>query len=960
MPRTLKIDVVRRLTATWRTCREHYPGWVIAPSNAREALIQYTDQWLDPIFSCLPELPAVDALRVLAETVWRMDIALVPLTVQQAQTAETVLERINPARSTLSWPADPEIVLATHADSELTYAWMLTAFAAMREAREDLDVPRFKLWCDRLDGIVRDTPEWLARWHYEKALMALWRLDLGTLEAVLNDWPVQLSQLPFWEVKRAGLWGELGDIRRAELIAESALDTIRQRTKTNLVDYQSLSEEGWAMRLLMALRTSRAPFDREADRARFQDRFADLSRYKCNPWETTDWFELALQGAPPELRPEQTETRTFDPGTYSTHYASQEIPFKKARPAFAFLRTLEEAAIPLKLGRLAMLGTELKQVPHWIAPFAFLWAVSTAIRADEENVVEALLDRTNIGTLKQVQAESLADWLTEVCERSLKQLTQVSSEGWNRAVPERILGAVTEALSRLIVRVDETKIDRVVALAEQICRIKDRQMVFGAMKHVDAIFRRAIEWCMTTDHLSKRLANWLELPLPSEMNSPDMDAYDRAEPFHHIRIRSGMRWNRPADSGIAERIQTLLRAIENGIREDRTRASLRLVVAGRLGGLRPAEIRKLKKALWSRRDPLTRLPPDTGIRLTALLRYCPFPEKEWRAVVKRAFLDVPIPRVRVASADGKGVSFDQRTAVGRISDLQDITTGLWTPTDARRFTVRWTAEESATLVSRIEEWWEAEKSAMSPQSTFEKVFGSNPIRDCVDEIIDFIGSALALTVAAPDGNRLLSVLDSFEAAGIDILVARPAMLRFGIDRDVLQRHILNDFSSVIPDDVRRGCRAIQHWLVLAHMFKWAAVPASVVDALVWKISFRRGPQLDTTMEFAAFLLRRRSLPLNTEQIDRLLIALGTLLSETALPEDPALPLLTRGEHETIQFAERPHHRLAAARLARNLERLLRRTKRDTPSVIEKWKEISGSSPLPELRSVWSSADDVDE
>ena len=65
-----------------------------------------------------------------------------------------------------------------------------------------------------------------ARFHYERALGALFALNPQDVKEKIEEWPVDDS-LPFWEAKRAGLLAEIGQLRDAARILESSLAAIR-------------------------------------------------------------------------------------------------------------------------------------------------------------------------------------------------------------------------------------------------------------------------------------------------------------------------------------------------------------------------------------------------------------------------------------------------------------------------------------------------------------------------------------------------------------------------------------------------------------------------------------------------------------------------------------------------------------------------------------------------------------
>lgn len=956
MPQILKAEVVTRLTKTWRACREQYPGWVIAPAEAREALWRHTEYWWDLIPAALSRMEAADALLLLHEAVWRVETSLVPLYLNQVGAITDVLERLNPAPSLLPWPNSPQVIESSkRAGSQVLFeAWVDLAFAVMREAREDFDVARFNEWQQRTERAATQRPHWFARWHYEKALFALWRFDFHSLERNLQAWPSQIEELPFWEAKRAALWAEFGEPQRAKTIAESALQGVRSRMPAGAMDYRLLSQEGWTLRLLMALEQRGSEQMRESDRVRFQDRFAALSRYECNPWEITEWLELALHAPRPRLQLAHRETHSFDPGTVTQHFSStRHGPSEAARPAFAFLRVIEEAAFPLKVGSLTMLTEGAKNIPRWIAPFAFSWALATAIRGDEGKVIEKLFDRATVGALPKDQADSLSTWLAEVAESCIATLDPEKSNGWDRPLAERILPVVLNALSRLLLRVDEQEVARLLDLAEQVCRVKSLSTVFSSMKYVQSLFARAIDWRMSDNEILRRLPSWLNLPLPSEIGGPEQTQLSRAEPFRHVRTKRRKRWVRPKGFEVTRRIEELMSSIRDGSPVDRHRASMRLVVVAELGGLHRSEIRRLGEALWSKRSPITGLPSATDVRLPLLLRYCPLPEREWRGLVRHAFLELPIPRIREPNADGTSFTIDDKmSAIRRLGALCDITETAFTLTELRRYTIDWTPEEALALVGRAAEWWEAEKTSFAGNvSQFDAAWVLRPAAGSIVDMLTALAPRLRKTTSE-QAVTSVRLLDSMAVVGIDTLEARPAMIAVGGDPNRTRLQILSGLLGTDPQQVRGAGAAIRNWTLSAQKRQIPSLPLDLHEAIVWKVVNRRGPALDSVIAILGNLLDLRAMKLSSQERELLVLSLGILLTETEIATDLESAMLSPDCEDGIPFDERPDHRWRAAQLAYSLERYLVRQRQPVPDVIAQWREASLVSSLPELRRVW--------
>ena len=98
------------------------------------------------------------------------------------------------------------------------------------------------------------SPEYRARFHYERALAALFALNPQDVKEKIDEWPIDDS-LPFWEAKRAGLLAEIGQLREAARILESSLAAIRMKSNLKPVtsDYTLASQESIVMLLLRSV-----------------------------------------------------------------------------------------------------------------------------------------------------------------------------------------------------------------------------------------------------------------------------------------------------------------------------------------------------------------------------------------------------------------------------------------------------------------------------------------------------------------------------------------------------------------------------------------------------------------------------------------------------------------------------------------------------------------------------------
>jgi len=243
-PSLLQTEDIEKLGGTWRQKRREYPGWVVAPKNNRDELWMYTERWIEPVLRSIEKLTPPKNLFLLYELNWRLKTALIPLFMNWLKKITPIIETFNP------YPRLVEIEDAAIRPDKEEYkrwdwksigeCWVKLIFALAREAREDQDEKRFHLWMDRLEKVVKERTEWQARWFYEECLFYLFRFDQEKIRETLENWPTT-HDLPFWEVRRASILAELGELNEAEKIAEEALTQIRSRLQPYSMDYSLLS-----------------------------------------------------------------------------------------------------------------------------------------------------------------------------------------------------------------------------------------------------------------------------------------------------------------------------------------------------------------------------------------------------------------------------------------------------------------------------------------------------------------------------------------------------------------------------------------------------------------------------------------------------------------------------------------------------------------------------------------------
>ena len=399
---SLKVEDLRNLLVTWRKKRQEYPGWVIAPQDNREKVWAYTEYWLSPVLDSIGKLPPPENILLLYELNWRLEITQMPLFMDWVEKITPIIDSFNPYPEIVTMKEVP-IRPDNEKYNELTWdtigkCWIELIFALAREAREDQDEKRFRLWMERIKNVVEQNPEWHEHWFFEECLFNLFQLNEEKVRKTLKQWK-ELNSSPFGKAKYASLLAELGDLKEAEKIAEEALAEIRTRIQPYSPDYTLLSQEGWVMVLLRAIKHNKYGDEKEIE-VEYRNRWEKLRIYRCDPWQDIKLLISILKGPIPISAPEKEIKKQFFPGKVTvTHHSSSGLNISDVRPAFAFLRMFEGGALSMKCGVVDMFSDAAVNSAKWIEPFAPFWALSSMVRTAQDKKVKEWFNNVRMATL---------------------------------------------------------------------------------------------------------------------------------------------------------------------------------------------------------------------------------------------------------------------------------------------------------------------------------------------------------------------------------------------------------------------------------------------------------------------------------------------------------------------------------------------------------------------------------
>lgn len=959
----LKVPTLEQLYTTWSQNRQEYPGWVVCPKKNRDNLWRYTEKWIEPVLCSIENLPSPDKLLLLYELNWRLETTLTPLFTDWIEKIIPIIESFNP------YPTLVEITNATVTPKKEEFrkldwkligeCWVELAFALVREARENHDESQFQLWIENLRNVVKIHTVWQARWFYEQCLFYLFRLDQENVRTTLEQWPIT-PDLPFWEVKRASLLAELGDLKEAERIAQAALTGIRSRLKPYSEDYILLSQEGWAMLLLQTIQYNNLNFEEDFV-GQYRARWQKLETYQCNPFFEMETLSLIVDRPPPTPKPEKEIKRGFEPGYRSVSYHWSSLPsIYNFLPAFAFLRIFEEGGLPIKCGRVVNFSKVLVTSTKWTAPFASFWSLSSIIRTGKKQEIYQLFNLIYILTLSNNEIDYINNLLFKALNQAIQNLppTLKSIDSSKSSSLEKVT-LFTELMSRLAFRLSPAQINQILKVTIALYK----QPVFRQYHSLEnwgkPLFKRIFK-CISPTEIFPLMAELLSLPISGENGFEVSQPLDWEDPFIYVEWTKGIKLTQGFDrSAWSITIANLLRIIRDGSPESRKCAALRLERLYQINGLTSEESQLFAQALWSRLSPVKQLPSDTVFYDFAFLQL-PEPQVGIAKENFRQYLaSQEFPRVIQYSnnPDGTQGRSVNPNSYRYIMEWVNGTEFLFTQNEeeTQKF-VDWSSDEAEQLLKKVAAAWDEDKNEV--QQFFDK--GVLLITDDLQKhfywLVQLLSVVILPRLATSEeeiktlANKLLSEL---EQLGICVLSALPTTLFIDANAyDKVARKLRVNLNSMKEQEVRDAILGFCYWLIHSAKQSIPNPPADLLNELINRLVYRRQPGLNSALAQVSGLVRRLPDLFNESHQEALCVALEYLIKETELLNKQELETISDFT-TVISVDDRPEYRQLAAQLAYELYRLFsQRPDAELPQILARWKEICQNDPLPEVRKVW--------
>ena len=169
------------------------------------------------------------AFDFLYEYNWRINKYLLPIQKRNIRIYEKVLAEINPFVDTFTLSENDIKYTKQNEDwYAVCQKWIDIYIDIMRAYRENGYFAKFEIACANLNSISLSlTSEQKSKINCEKVRKLLFELNIKDAKMALSEWPKDVS-LPAYEMQKAGLFMELGDVTQAYKILVDELNYVRK------------------------------------------------------------------------------------------------------------------------------------------------------------------------------------------------------------------------------------------------------------------------------------------------------------------------------------------------------------------------------------------------------------------------------------------------------------------------------------------------------------------------------------------------------------------------------------------------------------------------------------------------------------------------------------------------------------------------------------------------------------
>ena len=584
------LDRIRNVLDIWAHNRKLYPGWLVFPSGQeRSDLSHRIVEWEPPILNAFSHFTPVDQLKAIRELMWRKEILLEPITPDLEAAAKQALHEIDCEKHTIGG------FHATRDDwAEVREAWIAVALVLVTDARLDCNLSLFEQRLDALKPFVNDGPDIEHRIQQERCLWAVYSLEFGHLNELLDGWTVENCD-PAWMLRKAALLTEARRYDDSISLVERALNSLRQASAEGK-SIASASREGWALASTLTMNNRQSIF-RE---------WSKLASLKCDSGAETDHVRRAI------MRTDgQDEAPSFDVGVrQGTRVRYSNLSRYRLIAAYRAIRLLEVAGVPPvnNPGRdtdfpMSMVSDLLTLAADELVTTNPKLAIRLVLRVstyDKDKMLQRVLSRTHLARLPGETVAEIAQLCMGVIKYALPRLFTSDELRGGISGVERMRVAL-EVLSRLVLRLPPDMVNDTVDLGLECYRTDRVAQDNWLGPPLGNMLERAWE-ALSKDRRRGRAFDLLTAPMvgldnfAAGTNCPDPGDFIDADDLPSERTAIN-------ENRYQEVVSFLIRGLLAND-DARKRATFRLIPLVISHSLTDKNSSDIANALWSNSDPI--------------------------------------------------------------------------------------------------------------------------------------------------------------------------------------------------------------------------------------------------------------------------------------------------------------------------------------------------------------------
>lgn len=430
-----------------------YPGWLIPPSNIREALQneiwrnswdreknnnQTDSQIYDVVQSIIKkkeyrysdkEISDEEVLEELYGLLWEHDIAINFFTKQELKNIRDWLGKYVSVHKNVKW-LECMLILMKH--------------AAICNFEEE-----FYQWEAMTSVCIKNYPQYIGCWYYWKCRMLLRHLEFEKCREVVEKWPE--AEFDVYEgIWRASIYCELGEYRLAYNLVKKSLSKIRLRLLTSPNDISLLSREGWALYFQEKIECAIGQKNSFSDSS--LKRFNQLHVLSCDPCREIEYLSGKMRSGKGVYLDKAYD---YDPDTVTYYFFSSSQ--RDSIPVESILYLIWSVGLPLRMNSSVTLNKEIEMyfshdyTIDWRQIFYFI------VFSGNDTVLKLLFTRFSVASLSDESMEELrktilSAWLYFIHLQPQKD---------NKRYLITWQGVTTEILSRILIRMDFNELSKI-------------------------------------------------------------------------------------------------------------------------------------------------------------------------------------------------------------------------------------------------------------------------------------------------------------------------------------------------------------------------------------------------------------------------------------------------------------------------------------------------------------------